>query len=371
LSVINQMLKDLDQRKVEQQGSSNFTAPVAVETSNNKILLISLIVIVFLNIIGLFVWQMYTENQALKKNQIPKTRISEQVVTKKIISAIEKASVKKIQNDLTIPPQVVNDNNALIQAPQKQNIAESKPVELNDDSINSPKNDLAKHVNDISEKRAPIIIPPRNDVVAPRSKLKISRKQLSPDELAQQNIKRAEQALASNNIAKAESLFEDVLLIIPDHKSARKQLAALWFGRKAYTPALNLLSQGLALSPTDTEFRMMQARIYLQQNREVKAFNVLNKLSQVNDVSDVEYQSLRASIAQQLNEFTAAAEAYKVLTDIEPSTGRWWLGLAVAHDSNSEFKQASFAYKEALNKMGLSDSAESFVRQRMTELGEY
>ncbi len=365
------MLKDLDQRKVEQQGSSNFTAPVAVATSNNKILLISLTVIVLLNIIGLFVWQMYTENQALKKNQIPKTRISEQIVAQKIVTAIDTAIAKQKQDDLTTPPNVVNDNNTQIQATQKQVITENKTAKLANESINSSKNSLAKNLSNITEKIAPIIIQPKDNIIVPPSKLKISRKQLSPGELAQQKIKRAEQALANNNIAKAESLFEDVLLIMPEHKSARKQLAALWFGRKAYTPALNLLSQGLAISPTDTEFRMMQARIYLQQNRTVKAFNVLNNLSQVNDVSDVEYQSIRASIAQQLNEFTAAAQAYKVLTDIEPSTGRWWLGLAVAHDSNSEFKQASFAYKEALTKMGLSDSAESFVRQRMTELGEY
>jgi MSHA biogenesis protein MshN len=324
-----------------------------------------------LNIIGLFVWQMYAENQALKKSQVQNTIIPEQVVSQKIVTAIEKTPDEQKQNGLTIPPNAANDNNAQIQAAQKSVIVASKTSELANDSINSPKNSLVKNFNDINEIKAPITIPPKNDIVAPPSKLKISRKQLSPSELVQQKIKRAEQALVNNNIAKAESLFEDVLLIIPEHKSARKQLAALWFGRKAFTPALNLLSQGIALSPTDTEFRMMQARIYLQQNRTIKAFNVLNKLSQVNDVANIEYQSLRASIAQQLNEFTAAAEAYKALTDIEPLTGRWWLGLAVAHDSNSEFRQASLAYKEALTKMGLSDSAESFVRQRMTELGEY
>jgi MSHA biogenesis protein MshN len=363
------MLKDLDQRKVEQQGSSNFTAPVAVATTNNKVLLISLIVIVLLNIAGLFVWQMYTENQTLKKNQEPQVRITEQVVAQKLAPTIETMTEKPKKNDTIIPPNVVNDNNAQIQASLEQNITESQTDDSSYDTIDSPRNILVENLNKIDDKAAPI--PLKNDIVGPISKLKISRKQLSPRELAQQNIKRAEQALANNNIAKAEGLFEDVLLIIPEHKSARKQLAALWFGRQAYTPAMNLLSQGIALSPTDTEFRLMQARIYLQQNRIANAFNVLNTLPQVNNVTNVEYQSLRASVAQQLNKFSAAAEAYKALTDIEPSIGRWWLGLAVAHDSNSEFKQASLAYKEALTKMGLSDSAESFVRQRMTELGEY
>ncbi|NQZ21657.1 MAG: tetratricopeptide repeat protein [Colwellia sp.] len=369
MSVINQMLKDLDQRKVEQQGSSNFTAPAEIATSNKKVLLISLMVIVMLNIIGLFVWQMYVENQALKKIQYPQIKITEQVAVQKIVNPIEKTALKKKKIDFTPPPNGVNDNNAQIQPPQKQNITGNKTVGIAHASINPLKGSSVKNSNNITKKT--VVIEYKKDIVVPPSTLKISRKQLSPSELVQQKIKRAEQELANNNIAKAESLFEDILLILPEHKSARKQLAALWFGRQSYTPAINLLSQGIALSPTETEFRMMQARIYLQQNRPKKAFNVLNNLSQVNNVENVEYQSLRASVAQQLNEFTAAAGAYQTLADIEPSIGRWWLGLAVAHDSNSEFKQASLAYKEALTKMGLSDSAQSFVRQRMTELGEY
>ncbi|MBA6363556.1 MSHA biogenesis protein MshN, partial [Colwellia sp. BRX8-8] len=42
----------------------------------------------------------------------------------------------------------------------------------------------------------------------------------------------------------------------------------------------------------------------------------------------------------------------------------------VALDSNSEFKQASTAYQNALSKTGLSASAENFARQRIIELGE-
>ena len=114
----------------------------------------------------------------------------------------------------------------------------------------------------------------------------------------------------------------------------------------------------------------MKARVYLQQNQVQQAFLTLNAMPRVNDVTSVEYQSLRATTAQQLNEFSFAAEAYQVLVSIEPSASRWWLGLAVAHDSNSEFEQASNAYQTALNRSRLSGSAETFARQRIIELGE-
>jgi MSHA biogenesis protein MshN len=60
------MLKDLDQRKAQQQGSSDFTRPVSSVSLNKKTVFISLLIVILLNISGIFVWQMYNENQTLK-----------------------------------------------------------------------------------------------------------------------------------------------------------------------------------------------------------------------------------------------------------------------------------------------------------------
>jgi MSHA biogenesis protein MshN len=386
------MLKDLDQRQAEQQGSSDFNAPVSSASSNKKTVFISLIVIILLNIVGIFVWQMYVENQTLKMSISPESNTPQNNTT-----------VKKLEQ--TIAPKNSSPEQILESRDLRNNAndinQDSISNTLNQDDFNQNKPDVSEMIkgtqenttsnnilgdNDIRENVVETTVTSTNDItnnannqqelVKPiaidvkRSTLQISRKKLTPGELAKQKLLRAEQALANNNIAQAETLFEDVLLVIPDHKSARKQLAALWFGREAYSDALNLLSQGINLSPNDSEFRVMKARVYLQQNQVKQAFLTLNAMPRVNDVTSVEYQSLRATTAQQLNEFSFAAEAYQVLVSIEPSASRWWLGLAVAHDSNSEFEQASNAYQTALNRSGLSGSAETFARQRIIELGE-
>jgi MSHA biogenesis protein MshN len=374
------MLKDLDQRQVEQQSSSHFTAPVSSPSSNKKTVFISLIVIILLNIFGIFVWQMYVENQALKMSFSQDNN-----------APVNNTTVKKLEH--TIEPKASSPEQTL------ENLDLSNTLNQDDFNQNNPEvteqvNTTQKNIksnnilndNVISENVAETTVNSTNGIInnaknqqelvkpvaidIKQSTLKISRKKLTPGELAKQKLLRAEQALANNNIAQAETLFEDVLLVIPDHKSARKQLAALWFGREAYSDALNLLSQGINLSPNDSEFRVMKARVYLQKNQVQQAFLTLNAMPNVNDVTHVEYQSLRATTAQQLNEFSFAAQAYQVLVSIEPSASRWWLGLAVAHDSNSKFEQASNAYQTALNKSGLSGSAETFARQRIIELGE-
>jgi MSHA biogenesis protein MshN len=384
LSVINQMLKDLDQRKAEQQGSSDFTVPVSSASLNKKTVFISLLVIILLNICGIFVWQMYVENQTLKMsnsseiNRVGKKAEQDQVVISEHLAQPPNSTepVNMTQNSVVASKQASLNNNLkreqLIQVDLNQaNLAETLSQNITTEEapskIDAPETKNSGLVNDSNIQQASI------DSLAPvakKSTLTISRKALTPYQLAEQKLKRAEQALANNDISKAETMFEDVLLVLPTHKTARKHLAALWFGRQSYAAALNLLSQGINLSPDDSEFRVMQARIYLQQNRLQQAFATLNNMPNVNDVINVEYQSLRATTAQQLKEFTFSAQAYQILVNIEPTSGRWWLGLGVALDSNSEFKQASTAYQNALTKTGLSASAENFARQRIIELGE-
>ncbi|MFT6207406.1 MAG: MSHA biogenesis protein MshN [Colwellia sp.] len=368
------MLKDLDQRQADQEGSSNFTVPVDSPSSNKKIIFISLIVIVLLNASGIFVWQMYVENQALKVSKALAINHSEKPVLKN--SKLDNGA-HVVKNESTNQVNSSNINTGLLKNQQnKAVIAQITPQSItpinkltqdNISKIEVPVATMSTATSSSNNLHAPVTSTP---LPVTKSTLKISRKELSPNELAKQKLIRAEQALVNKDIAKAESLFEDVLLVIPEHKSARKQLAALWFGRQAYSDALNLLSQGINLSPSDSEFRLMKARIYLKTNRIRQAFTTLNNIPNANDVINVEYQNLRATMAQQLNEFSFSAEAYQILVSIEPSSSRWWLGLGVALDSNSEFEQASLAYKTALNKNGLSGSAENFARQRIIELGE-
>jgi MSHA biogenesis protein MshN len=384
LSVINQMLKDLDQRQVEQEGSTSFTAPASSSSSNKKIIFFSLIIIILLNAVGIFVWQIYAENQKLKISNVQESsHLIKQ--TEKSIAKVKEYSepvVKTIEVDNSTNNQKISINNRAVNNKlENAVISHTEQSQIIPELISTKDTTNVNITNDIDTFARPANVSTNNAndqqknvesqaVAVKKSTLKISRKQLTPHELAKQKLKRAEQALANNDISQAEHLFEDVLLVMPEHNSARKQLAALWFGRQAYSDALNLLSQGIRLSPNDSEFRVMKARVYLQQNQARQAFNTLNYMPRVNEVIDVEYQSIRATTAQQLNEFTFAVEAYQVLVSIEPSAARWWLGLAVALDSNSKFEQATNAYQTALNKTGLSGSAEKFARQRIIELGE-
>ncbi|MBA6363485.1 hypothetical protein H4J42_06995, partial [Colwellia sp. BRX8-8] len=138
MSVINQMLKDLDQRKAEQQGSSDFTVPVSSASLNKKTVFIGLLMIILLNICGIFVWQMYVENQTLKMsnsseiNRVGKKAEQNQVVINESLAQPPNSTepVNMTKNSVVASKQASLNNNLkreqLIQVDLNQaNLAET------------------------------------------------------------------------------------------------------------------------------------------------------------------------------------------------------------------------------------------------------
>ncbi len=378
MSVINQMLKDLDQRQGEQNLSQSNQVPMNTSRSPIKLIVTTVIVVIVLNILGIMIWQLYSENQTLINNSKNLPEHNQQA--EQLVQAIDKLTTKSDQQTSTQISGTTEEENAL----EVSNKLSQNPLVVEQEIVKTQQKipngisvveketlkDMTNKVTEspiVSESKVSIAEVKNEPLDTVKPQLSISRKQLTASELAANKIKQAEQALSSNRLSQAEKLFEDVLLMIPEHKAARKQLAALWFGRQSYQSAINVLSQGIKLDPNDSEFRLMKARIYLNQGKTVEAVNTLKVLSLV---KDVEYQALLASNAQQISQHETAKIAYKLLSTLEPNAGRWWLGLAVAYDSNSEFEHAKDSYAQALEKIDLSENARQFVRQRLQELGE-
>ncbi len=386
MSVINQMLKDLDKRQEEQTAGSNVVIPAVAKNSSIKILLIAIIVIVLANIAGIFVWQLYAENQLLKtqaqqssaevgqmnlnttaaeassseNNNTETTSVTidleKETSGTKLVKVLESTLSKPIATTEQASQAIVNNAQAITASSGQKN----PPTEHHSSNV------IEQQGSEPSTTEVPAVTA-TNSTENRKPILTISRSQLSPKALADKKITEAERAMEVNKLAKAAALFEEVLLLLPEHETARKQLAALWYGKKAYQDAINLLSQGIALAPKAEEMRLMTARIYFEQGQARQAVNILNP---VNHSERVELQILLASAAAEVNEHEVASAAYQKLLLLEPTVGRWWLGLAVSLDSQGQFKPASNAYNQAINKGNLSIDAVRFARQRLAELGE-
>ena len=370
------MLKDLDQRHNEQHSQAHGAAQTMLPNKQPKTwLTITSTIIITLFIV--FFAYLYLQNQTLiaslasnaeskKKAKQPLTSMIK-VVNNQTVEKKEK--VKELNKNANTAPKINSLTKNTVKAANLNVTAQEKTVTTKTNTplvnrhsvLKSNKiNQGSSHVEN-NEKKSAVT------TAKVKSSISVSRRKVSAQHLAKQKMLQAEGAVNQNELSKAETLFEDVLVLTPSNKAARKQLAALWFGRKAYQSALNLLSQGIALTPQDSEFRLMQARIYLTQGYTDKAYQVLQALDQSNDI---EYLLTLANIAQKLTKYPQAIRAYKKLANKQPSEGRWWLGLAVAYDSNSEYLLAINAYRSAITQGELSKTSLQFAKKRLTELGE-
>ena len=409
MSVINQMLKDLDQRTPDADALAAQQANPALVHSPMKIVAITTIVVLVVCLTSFYVWSLQNENKALKAEQSATKASSAQVISSGIVPSTKsptkevaavtkpaKASVNEsaifasTSNVQKIKAEIIVDNGSSRVSPAKKAaVIAHTEVNAEDSRADYNESHAATHSQGSTKEstkenthshphRAPELqhanvakAKPRANLSAkPKAqanKISVSRRLLSADELAQQKIVQAEKALAAKQISKAETLLEDVLIIKPMDSQTRKKLAALWFGRQAYQDAVNLLSQGIALNGLDSSLREMQARIYLQQGQARAALNTLKPLA---SLKDEQYQIMLANTAQQAQQNKAGIAAYKVLITMQPEMGRWQLGLAVLYDKDSQFKLASKAYAAALARNDLSISSESFVKQRIQVIGQ-
>jgi MSHA biogenesis protein MshN len=380
MSVINQMLKDLEQRSPEQRQE---TVPVTAnqKPSTIKIILISVVILVSLNLLGFYIWDLKTQvtssNLKLKESQKStiinaNSDLNDQTIT---ISDLNIPNQKElnIQNDIQ-ELETKNVSLAEIKRDQTKEFSQRKIVDKNTPTQESLLEQSAS-LNPVTLDEPPIKpestatkrIPPELINTPIESKMSVSRRQLTSEELVLQKVARAEKAVKINDVTKAEQLYEEVLIIAPNHKQSRKNLAALWFGRKAYKQATNLLSQGISLDKNDAELRLLKARIHLQQGQNKSAYNTLKPQSML---KNQEYQVMLANVSQQIEQYQSAIQAYKILIGMQTYSGRWHLGLAIVYDKNSQFSLAATEYAVALTKSDLSVASAEFAQQRMQALGE-
>lgn len=372
MSVINQMLKDLEQRTPE-QGVMPAAVPVNKNPSTVKIVIISMVVLLTINALGFYIWDLQARaasNELKVSESEPRAIVSK---PKQLIPAQQVHAANDTKQELPQQPVVKLAKVAQVLAPQpvlKQNDTSKalaptqavEPVAKVESNTSKPPQEELKPLEKVNDKVAPRVTPS----VKPSS-MSVTRRQLTTKELVSQKLVKAEKAVNSNHITQAEKLFEEVLILEPSHQQARKQLAALWFGRKSYQQAVNLLSQGIAIDKQDSDLRMLKARIQLKQGQHKGAYHTLKALPAL---EQQDYQVMLANVAQQIEAYDSAITAYQVLIKMQPYSGKWHLGLAIVYDKSSQFTLAEAEYALALSKNDLSNASAEFATQRMQALGE-
>jgi len=177
---------------------------------------------------------------------------------------------------------------------------------------------------------------------------------------------RAKAFMASerNDQTAVVSLLQEILLIAPQEMRTRKQLAALLFSKNELNEAKDVLSQGILQAPADSSLRLMLSRIFYRLGDLEKAFAVLIE-HPYSALANDELVSFRAALAEKTGDFSAAQQDYLLLVQRNPNDAKWWLGLGVSQDKQQLSEKAISSYQQAQSLNQLPKQVDTFVTQRI------
>jgi Flp pilus assembly protein TadD len=180
-------------------------------------------------------------------------------------------------------------------------------------------------------------------------------------------IERARQAIEQGELSSAESILQKRLQQAPADQYARELLVGLMLRGGRNDAAMRQIDRGLKLHRGHVKFNLIKARLLAQRGEAEAATRILESMRSAN-VGRTERLQMLGALYQQLARFEKAVDSYRSLLNLDAAAGASWVGLAISLDGLGD-PTALQAYDRALELGGLPAAAESYARQRLSQLG--
>ena len=410
MSVINDMLRDLNHRQAPEVAEGRSGIPQSlIEPQKNTFKTLLFVLIFIVLIAGITVYwfahlsdSLPTETTLAKQNETlgealstevlaltEQTRLPEQhpVPEQKTVSEqktvpkqkrvpektlLAEVAVKTDTSSASAKPLARKQHSATETsvAPEKTDVAEtiiSEPVKIEAVEVAKPSKPaivVEKTPVEASAKQTQTIEPSNteNDSPVPQPSMQVS---LSPNARDQQM---AEQALNLFTRGKEAQAYRELVAFIAEQEVDTESRGAL----ANYLIQENRLAEAgdvLLNAPIEesASLRQLKARWYAAQGDDKMALYTLNsKLPDIQRYPD--YYVLLAAYYQQFGWHKEAIQSYNALLEYDDAVADWWAGLGLAADRNKDLKQALLAYQQAIELPGLAPELASFITSRLKQL---
>ena len=357
MSLINQVLKDLEQRREEPVSSVDgaiLSVPrYAVARSGDSFLVyvFGAVLIILSLLVGFLVWdrQVQREPSAVASVAEAPLQAAAAVVPVRPQEPVPETARLAVSPVAVSPAVVVQKKTPLPAASPKQ-----------------PQTSITTEV-----KSSPPVVPSEAETEdgAGRGSMQKQRRPLTQKQLAEQTFQQAYAALRKGQVAEGESFLRKLLAGSPGHIKAREMLAGLYIKAGRYVEAAQLLQQGVAIKPGHSMFRKLYARVLLEQNALDQAVTVLERrlplISQ-----DVDYYALLAALYQRQGRHKNAIAVYQNMLRQNAMVGIWWIGMGISLEKLGDSEAARQAYEKARSSGTLAAQMIQYTDNRLAALNE-
>lgn len=378
MSLINQMLRDLEQRRTAEAGVSPLgglsASGTPTQTINFSMNYVTLAVVVAV-MVGVVAAYFLGEQQRLSENV---STISVPVQAQDPLGVAQKMPTVPVQQDQPVAQQ----KSLAAPALKETQAAAEKEVKAINKAV------IEKRTAAVAEKTVPkqaaVTIEPapkmimkavtgddmETDIAAPppaSDEFSKTIRPLTADQQSQLAFQRAVKMLGRGKQQAAQLALEEALSIAPTHLRARETLAALLLNEGRVSEAASSLRDGLQLMAGATPLAKLYARILVDQGDVTMAVGVLERaLPAVS--ADPEYHALLAALYRQEKKYAQAARTYQQILLQRPGVASWWMGLALSEDAMGKNAKALVSFQRAQRAGGLGAEVMKYVRTRIAAL---
>ncbi len=186
----------------------------------------------------------------------------------------------------------------------------------------------------------------------------------SPKEVADKAYRAIIPYIDQNRPAVALSKLQALLKKYPQCLSARMALAQLLQRQNKIAEAIQELKSGLSYTPESPDYIELLATLLTEEGKFAEALQVLNQMQPFID-ENPSYYALMAGLYEHLEQYSIAISIYKQLLRFNPNSSVWWLGLGISLERSGDRKEAIHAYNQAREAEDLKPALRSYVESRL------
>ena len=192
-------------------------------------------------------------------------------------------------------------------------------------------------------------------------------KQTSAPQRTDNEVRRGNQLLNQGSVPQAIEIFSQIVAREPLHDAARQALVAALLRSKNVTEAERVILERQALAPKNAAFAMMLARIQAERGDNDLALETLRASLPVAGGNPA-YNASMAALLARLDQHAAAVTQYQTALRAAPNSGVWWMGLGLSLQAVGSLPAAREALGHARASDNLSPELMLFVEQRLKQL---
>lgn len=357
MSVINQMLRDLDARAASERERAGLPArlrplpPASAAKRNGKRLALFAIGLALSVVTAMAFFRFAADEKKEPRQAMPNavSPLSAALLPPVVVASplppsaersdsVSGGDQESMRLALSLDVKTVSPMPAVAASQEKK----EEPLEGRQDAALPPR---SSH-----EERGSLVSSPPQHAVAQRSLP--SQVAVVPKEgLAQKEADaRYRQGMAALYRGERETAERHLLLAIerdPQAAAARQALLAVLIDARRFAEARALAEEGLRLQPQRAEWALIAARLQYEAGERQTAQATLERhAAYAERIAD--YQGFLAFLLDAAGRRQEAAERYRRAASLKPGEGRWWYGLGVTLESLGDRDGAREAFRQAL-----------------------